>query len=129
MAAGRRKTKLAYTLMLVGGIIILLFGLFLAAIAAGFSSASAVSSLPSSLSIVRGAVVIAGSISAAIGIITGAIIIAMATMLEDNQHAKVRKLSTIALAASIISFLGGGGFIIGFILALVGSAMGMRYKK
>lgn len=64
-----------------------------------------------------------------IGLVFGIIIIVGAAMINSGDPSKVRTGSIIVLIFSILSLpLSGGGFIIGFILALVGSILGLVWK-
>ena len=130
--AAKKRPMLPFTLMLVGGVIILLFGLFLGASAAVLSSTTSAygstSLVASSLSSLGKGVALVAYVEAAIGIVCGIVVIAVATMLEDNRRAQVKKLSAVALVFSVISIFGGAGLFIGMVLAIVGSILGIVRK-
>jgi hypothetical protein len=64
-----------------------------------------------------------------LGVIFGIIIIIGAVMINSGDPSKVRAGSILVLIFSILSLLTtGGGFLIGFILALIGSILGLVWK-
>jgi len=65
---------------------------------------------------------------AVIGIIFGILIIIGALMINSGDPSRVRTGSILVLILSILSLFTGGGFIIGFILALIGSILGLVWK-
>lgn len=103
----------AYILSLVGGIIVLIGGLVTLG-AAGVVGAF--------LPLFTGAVLAAGIV----GLVVGIVIIWGATMMK--QKGKQRTGSILVLVFSIISLFVGGGFFIGFILALIGAIIGLTQK-
>jgi len=107
------KPTAAFVLSLIGGILILLGGIFRASVSIFFGW-------------LRGLIVILGFL----GLIFGTIVIIGAIMIHSGEKDKVRTGSILVLIFSILSlFVGGrGGFIIGFILGLVGSILGLTWK-
>ncbi|MCL4411602.1 hypothetical protein M1329_01555, partial [Candidatus Marsarchaeota archaeon] len=63
-----------------------------------------------------------------LGIVSGIIMILASVMLYNTNVSKVKTWSIIALVFSIISLGAFGGFVIGFILGLIGSILGLTYK-
>ncbi|MCF8885672.1 MAG: hypothetical protein QXK95_01535 [Nitrososphaerota archaeon] len=119
--SGERPTA-AYILSLIGGILILIGSIAVAALA-GF--------LGSMLMLVPfiggfGALMIAFGV---VGLVFGIIVIIGAVMINSGEPSKVRTGSILVLIFSILSLIvSGGGFIIGFILALIGSILGLVWK-
>lgn len=104
----------AYVLVLIGGILMLLGGAIFAILGAVVFSFISLAGV--------------GSLIGLIGIISGIIVIFSALMMKSKNVQRVRLWSAIALIFSIVSIANGGGFVIGFILGLVGSVMGLAYK-
>lgn len=113
------KPTAAFVLSLIGAILILINGLVVAAL---FTTGGALVGiiLPG-----VGAMMIALGVLA---IVFGIIVIVGAVMINSGDKSKVRTGSIIVLIFAIISLIGGGGFIIGFILCLVGSILGLVWK-
>ncbi|MCL4411142.1 hypothetical protein M1452_01210 [Candidatus Marsarchaeota archaeon] len=122
----------AFVLLLIGGIIIMLFGLV------AVLGASLISSLPTNAA-VSGAPIInateqaqlqasSGAIAAegALGIVCGIVIIIASIMV--HRQSKIKTWSIVALVFSLASIFGGAGLIIGFVLALIGSVLGIMHK-
>ncbi|MEM4637356.1 MAG: hypothetical protein QXE44_07725, partial [Nitrososphaerota archaeon] len=64
-----------------------------------------------------------------VGLVFGIIVIIGAVMINSGEPSKVRTGSILVLIFSILSLIvSGGGFIIGFILALIGSILGLVWK-
>lgn len=113
------KPTAAFVLSLIGAIFILINGL---AVAAMFAAGGALVGifLPG-----LGAMMM---ILGALAIVFGIIAIIGAIMINSGERNKVRIGSVLVLIFSIISLVGGGGFIIGFILCLIGSILGLVWK-
>lgn len=111
-----KKPSAAFVLTLIGGILVLLYSIVLTIV--GTALVSLVSRSMSGY----------GSIYGIIGILIGLIIIVSAIMLNSTDKTKIRNWSIVALIFSIISLVFGGGFIIGFVLGLIGSILGLTYK-
>jgi hypothetical protein len=60
-----------------------------------------------------------------IGILSGLLLLVCSYELHTKDKTKVKIWSTIALGASVLSIFDLGGFIIGFIIAVIGSIMGL----
>ncbi len=108
------KPTAAFVLLLIGGIFVLLEGLALSAI-------GALATLILSSGI--------GALTGVVGIITGIIMIVSALMVNTTDKSKIKTWSIIGLIVSIVSLLGGGGVIIGFLLGLIGGILGLTYKS
>ena len=105
----------AYILTLIGGILILIDGFITAAAAAAVGAAF--------LGLVPGiaALLIAFGV---IALLFGLVILYGALQLK-NRPQSARSWGILILIFAIISFIGGGGFFIGAILALVGGILAM----
>jgi len=117
------KPTAAFVLSLIGGILILLGGIFGAII--GIIGGAAMSIIPG-FGWLSGLIIALGIL----GLIFGIIVILGAVMINSGERGKVRTGSILVLIFSILSlFVGGtGGFIIGFILSLIGSILGLTWK-
>ncbi|MBO3754174.1 MAG: hypothetical protein FGF53_04765 [Candidatus Brockarchaeota archaeon] len=62
------------------------------------------------------------------GLVIGVIVLAGAFMINSEDKSRVTTGSLIVLVFSIISFFIGGGFIIGLLLCVVGSILGLTWK-
>jgi hypothetical protein len=113
------KPTAAFVLSLIGAIFILINGLVVAAM---FAAGGAIVGilLPG-----LGAMMI---ILGALAIVFGIIVIIGAIMINSGERNKVKIGSVLVLIFSIISLVAGGGFIIGFILCLIGSILGLVWK-
>ena len=71
-----------------------------------------------------------GTLSGVIGVICGVIVLLMGILILMGNTGvdKVHKLGIVAIIFSFVSLINGGGFLVGFILALVGSILAIRYK-
>ncbi len=107
------KPTAAFVLLLIGGIFVLLEGLALSAIGA-----------LATLIIASGI----GALAGILGIITGIVMIVSALMVNTTDKSKIKTWSIIGLVVSIVSLLGGGGVILGFLLGLIGAILGLTYK-
>jgi len=117
------KPTAAFVLSLISGILILLGGIVGAII--GIIGGAAISIIPG-FGWLGGLIIILGFL----GLIFGIIVIIGAVMINSGEKDKVRTGSLLVLIFSILSlFVGGtGGFVIGFILGLVGSILGLTWK-
>jgi len=112
----------AFILSLIGGIFILIGSLIGSILAGILGGAMMLVPFLGGL----GALVI---LIAILGVIFGIIIIIGAVMINSGDPSRVRTGSILVLIFSILSLLlTGGGFIIGFILALVGGILGLVWK-
>lgn len=113
------KPTAAFVLSLIGAIFILINGLLVATMFAAGGALVGIL-LPG-----LGAMMI---ILGALAIVFGIIVIIGAIMINSGERNKVRIGSVLVLIFSIISLVTGGGFIIGFILCLIGSILGLVWK-
>jgi len=117
------KPTAAFVLSLTGGIFILLGGIIATYI---WIIGSAAMSIIPGFGLFSGLIIALGIL----GLIFGIIVILGAIMINSGEREKVRTGSILVLIFSILSlFVGGtGGFIIGFILSLIGSILGLTWK-
>lgn len=108
----------AYILSLIGGALIALYGVLETIFAAIYSS-----TLESIVPGATGIVVAYGLIGLILGVI---IIVFSMRMKSDPSSAKTSGI--LVLVFSLIGLIGGGGFFIGTILALVGGIMAITWK-
>lgn len=114
-----KRPTAAFVLSLIGGIFILLGSIVTAVLAGIFGEAMMFIPFFGAILIVMGI----------LGLISGIIILIGAVMINSGDPSKVRTGSIIVLVFSILSLIfAGGGFIIGFILALIGSILGLVWK-
>jgi len=117
----REMPKQAYTLSLIAGILIVCN-----AVAVGVAGAYFPWIFPTLPGSDNNATVPFLSI-AAIGLICGALVLLGAIMLHMNPQNK-KAWGLIVTVFSIPSVITGGGFIIGFILGIIGGAKAFRWK-
>jgi hypothetical protein len=117
MSRGSAYPRTPYLLALIGGILIILDAL--AAIAEGILDRAALNSY------VPGA---AGLVAAlgAIGLIAGLVVLVGALRLKSSPQS-AKKWGVLILVFSLVSFVGGGGAIIGLILGLIGGIMAITW--
>lgn len=124
------KPKTAAILLLIGGIIILIGGIL------SLYSGATFSSLPSSYTI-NGVTLSTGAITGAVGtfiVISGAIalvcaiVIMLSGIMVYKKASKIKTWGVLGLVFAIISLANLGGYIIGFVLALVGAILALTYK-
>lgn len=116
------KPTAAFVLSLIGGIFILLSGLVVAVVLGIFGGA--ISMVPG-MEFMGGAIALFGLL----GLIFGILVIVGAVMMNSGVQSKVKTGSVIVLVFSILSLVTvGGGFLIGFILGLIGSILGLTWK-
>ncbi|MGC8998968.1 MAG: DUF6114 domain-containing protein [Candidatus Bathyarchaeia archaeon] len=117
------KPTAAFVLSLIAGVLILLGGIVGAIL--GLIGGAMVGMVPG-FGWLGGLIVALGFL----GLIFGIIVIFGAVMINSGKRDKVKTGSIIVLIFSILSlFVGGtGGFVIGFILGLVGSILGLTWK-
>ncbi len=117
MPSSKAYPTTAFILSLIGGIFILLGGIYTAAIYA-FIGSALFDFFPG-----LGSLLIA---LAVVALIFGLIIIVGAVMLRSNPESS-RTWGIVILLLSIFSWIGGGGFVIGFILALIGGILAITW--
>ncbi|MEM2025603.1 MAG: hypothetical protein QXW94_04865 [Desulfurococcaceae archaeon] len=117
------KPTAAFALALVGGILILIAGLVAAVIG---TIGGLIASLVPVIEGFAGGLIIA---LAELGFIMGILVIIGAVMINSGVPSEVRTGSILVIIFSVLSLITcGGGFIIGFILALVGGILGLVWK-
>ena len=107
------KPTAAFVLSLIGAIFIILGGL-------------AVISMGAWLSFVWVGDIV--TVVGILGLIFGIIAMVGAIMINSGERGRVRRGSILVLVFSILSLISLGGFILGFILCLVGSILGLTWK-
>ncbi len=121
MAAGNYPNA-AYLLSLIGGILILIGGIATAILAAIVGSYA--------LNVVPGLAALAIAFGI-VALILGVVIVYLALQLKQNARAgAVSTNGVIILVLAIVSiFIGGGGFYIGAILAIIGGILALIWKS
>ncbi len=114
-ARANKKPVAAVMLVLVGGILVLLGGILFAALGAALFSLIQLAGV--------------GSLLGIIGIVSGLAMIFSAFMMWSTDPMRVRMWGVIAIIFSLLSIANGGGFVIGFILGVVGSIMAFAYMS
>lgn len=115
------KPTAAFILSLIGGIVYLLTGLIIAAASTFIGSLASFGGL--------GMVGVAVAAVGAVGIISGIIMVVGSVMMNSSERSKVRTGAILVLVLAIIgAIFTVGGFVIGFILALIGSILGLTWK-
>ena len=117
----------AFVLSLISGILVLLTGILIL-VAAGLISSLGEGHMPGvpyPLELIESLITVIG----VVGLIFGILILVGATMIYSGEPSKVRIGSILVLIFSILSLLTvGGGFLIGFILGLIGGILGLTWK-
>ncbi|MDI9611242.1 MAG: DUF6114 domain-containing protein [Archaeoglobales archaeon] len=117
------KPTAAFILSLIGGILILLSGLAFAVFYGILGTA--MSFVPGIGAPIGGLLIGLGIV----GLVFGVLVIVGALMINSGEKGRVTTGSIIVLVFSILSlFVVGGGFIIGFLLGLIGSIIGLAWK-
>lgn len=115
------KPTAAFVLSLIGAIFIIIGGLATAAIAAIVGTTLDVLGM--------GSYGLGFAVLGALGIVWGIITLLGAVMMNSTDKSRVRTGSIIVLIFSIISWFGSfGGFFLGFLLALIGSILGLTWN-
>lgn len=117
--AGEKPTA-GFVLGLIGGILILLEGLFLVVAASATSALGGLYGVPFDF----GGLLLA---LAAIGLIFALVVLLSSVMLYMRPASHVL-WGVILLLFSIFSFVIGGGFFLGAILGLIGGILGIVFK-
>ncbi len=110
----------AFLFILIGGMFILILGVISAyfgpsRLPAGFVNTSGVIGFLGSFNLFYGF----------IGILSGLLLLVCSHELRTKDKMKIKVWSTIALGASVLSIFDFGGFIVGFIIAIIGSIIGL----
>ncbi len=114
---GPQYPSTAYILSLIGGILILIDALVYAAVAA--VGASFLAFFPGAAAILIAFGVIA---------ILLALIVIYGAIQMKNRPASAKTWGLLVLVFSLVSFIGGGGFVIGAILGLVGGILALVWN-
>ena len=115
--ADQKKATVGFILSLIGGIIILVGAIAVLALGSAFSSTGVVGAAElGSLFVVSGAV----------GLISGILVIVSSILIHKPGKETIGGI--LAIVFSLVSIIGGGGFFIGLILALVGGILGLVKK-
>lgn len=118
------KPTAAFVLSLIGGIFIMLAGIVVAAVAA-ILGATTWALIPGIGATIGGLVIALGTL----GLIFGILIIIGAIQINTGEPGRVRTWSIVIIVLSVLSlFVCGGGFVIGFVLALVGGILGLVWS-
>lgn len=132
-----KKPTVASVLTAVGGIIILLFGVFDAFSISALSSPAVINNITNSTNFTKYGVTTANVIqlihtalyiAAAVGIICGLIVLASGALMYSDDRKRVRTFAIIALIFSILSVFSGGGKLIGMALGIIGSVLALIHK-
>ncbi|MDE1824123.1 MAG: hypothetical protein KGI00_04170 [Candidatus Micrarchaeota archaeon] len=118
----KERPKVAFILMLSGGLFILLGSI------SSFLLSTLFRSLITQMITHMYGYGFYGFSLAAIGMLFGIVVVYSAFMVDSLDVEKVRKWSTIGLICSVLSLLDFGGFFLGFVLSFVGSIMAMMAK-
>lgn len=116
LSKNKRRPTAAFVITLIGGIIIFIGGI----VTALFGVAATYL-----IGWVHSGFLFGAYASSVIGIITGIIIIISAIMLDTKYKSKITEWSVVALIFTVLSLFNLGGFGVGFILALIGSIIGL----
>ena len=115
------KPTAAFVLSLVGGMFYLLVGLIVAAASAligGIASLAGYASYGGAIAAVGG-----------IGLVCGILMVVGAVMMNSSSKSRVRLAAIIVLVFTLVgAIFTAGGFVIGFILALIGSILGLTWN-
>jgi len=117
--SGETYPRTAYLLSLIGGILLLIFSLIWAAVLAVAASIFAAVGFGLGAGIALA--------FAAVAIILGLIVLIFAVRLKSHPES-AKTTGILILVFALISFVGGGGFYIGAILALVGGILAIIWK-
>ena len=116
-----KKPEAAFALSLIAGLLILINGITLGAVASFLPliQMGRPSDLPIAATILNTLMIV--------GIILGIIVLVSAVMLYRNPTQKTM-WGTIILVLSIVSIFIGGGFGLGLILGIIGGILALRWK-
>jgi|BEDMetMinimDraft_2_1075160.scaffolds.fasta_scaffold01101_5 hypothetical protein len=113
------KPTSAVILTLIAGLLILIFGFITIAISPFLISYFKLVDLNALALYTLGS----------LGIICGIVDIIASFMMRNNDEKKVHLAGIIAFIFTLLSAFDGGGFIIGFILGIIGSSNGIIWKQ
>jgi hypothetical protein len=111
---GETYPRTAYLLSLIGGILLLIFSLIYVAVLLVLASLFAAVGFGLGAGIAVGLAVVA--------LLFGVIVLVLAIRLKTSPGS-VKTTGILIIVFSVISFVGGGGFYIGAILALIGGIL------
>lgn len=115
------KPTAAFILSLIGGIIYLLVGALIAVGAAFIGSVAGLAG--------AGAIGLAVVAVGSIGLVSGVVMIIGAAIMNTSDKSRVKTGSILVLVFTLIgAIFTVGGFLVGFILALIGSILGLTWK-
>lgn len=112
--SGETYPRTAYLLSLIGGILMLVFSVIYALILVAVASLFAAVGFGLGVGIAVGLAVVA--------LVLGLIVLIFALRLKSNP-ASAKTSGILIVVLAVISFVGGGGFYIGAILALIGGIL------
>jgi hypothetical protein len=127
MTEEKESPMIAIVLSYIGGILILLAGIMILAMGATFGYGYA---MMGGMMYGYGSGLI-GSVMSGIGIwsiICGVVIIVGAWMIGSNPVAAHTTWGALILALSALSYIGGGGFLFGGILGIIGGILAITWK-
>ncbi|OJT94268.1 hypothetical protein Micr_00283 [Candidatus Micrarchaeum sp.] len=145
-SAGQQKHTLPFIFMLIGGVLILLGGIYELSAVSAISSVSANSIIAnltaSNPALAHNATEIrlinnyvnSGALAdviyavAAVGVICGIVVMLSGIMSYNPKGNRLKIFSIVAIIFSLISILGDGGFLVGMILGIIGGALGLMKK-
>jgi len=111
----------AFALCLVAGIIYLIVGIIIAAASSQVGSITALSGISNVQTLV--------AIVGAVGALCGVVMVVGSLLMNSDTKSRVRTGAVLVLVFAIVGALfTAGGLFIGFILALVGSILGLVWK-
>ena len=125
------KPTAAFVLVLIGGIIVLIGALLaVSGLLVTLNASNAIASAYGGYynnSAVNGALYLGIGLALA-SLVAGVLMIISSIKLNSTNVAVVKKWSIVALVFTLVSLTTFGGFVIGFILGLIGSILGLTYK-
>ena len=142
-SAGEQKHMLPLIFMLIGGILILLGGIYELSAVSSVSANSIIANLTASnpalahnateIKLINnyvssGALYDAIYAVVAVGIICGIVVMLSGIMSYNPKGNRLKIFSIVAIIFSLISILGDGGFLVGMILGIIGGALGLMKK-
>ncbi len=142
-SAGQQKHTLPFIFMLIGGILILLGGIYELSAVSSVSANSIIANLTASnpalahnateIKLINnyvssGALYDAIYAVVAVGIICGIVVMLSGIMSYNPKGNRLKIFSIVAIIFSLISILGDGGFLVGMILGIIGGILGLMKK-
>ncbi|MCL4387923.1 hypothetical protein M1567_02100 [Candidatus Marsarchaeota archaeon] len=142
-SAAQQKHTLPFIFMLIGGILILLGGIYELGAVHAVSANSIIANLTASNPAIAhnateiklinsyvssGALYDAIYAVVAIGVICGIIVMLSGIMSYNPKGNRLKIFSIVAIIFSLISILGDGGFLVGMVLGIIGGILGLMKK-